>query len=296
MLFHLWFLVAMSMVMPTISLLPVLIYPSKRTESTETSITKFRSIPSTSFQDLSYCLWVKVNHLLGAAILHYDVPDRGGLGLTLQEEYGFVKLKTVDLLFDYHSPHIPGRWRHFCVVYDSGIEGVTVYMDGIVTFEKLGVTALVDTQFHPDLLQHVSVGKGGDRFSQQFNGEFSKLMVWRRVLGREEVQREWECKEVDTEGLVLDWLTVDMERGDTVMMAVREVNCPSELIDDSEELVGFGQRVKFEDAATTCLALGGRQEVPGREEEVLAIRDKFRNFKEDCNNKFWVPIRQDRGR
>ena len=293
MLFHLLFLLMVTMVDPTTSILPVLIYPSKRSESTETSITKFRSIPSSSFQDVSYCLWVSVNHLVGAAILHYDLPDRGGLGLTLQEEYGFVKLKTVDLLFDYHSPHIPGRWRHFCVVYDSAIEGVTVYMDGKVTFEKLGVTALADTQFHQDLLQHVSVGKSGNTFSQQFNGKFSKLMVWRRVLGREEVEKEWECQEVDTEGLVLDWGKVEMERGDTVMMVVREVNCPSQLVEESEELVGFGQRVKFEDAATTCLALGGRQEMPGREEEVVEIRDKFSHFKEDCNNKFWVPIRQD---
>ena len=146
-MYHLLILVLVIMVGPTISLLPVLIYPSKRNGNTETSITKFRSLPPTTLHSLSYCVWVKVNHLMGAKILDYSLADRKGLGLTLQEEYGFVEIKNVDLLFDYHSPHTPHRWRHFCVVYDSAREGVTVYMDGIVTFEKIGVTALTKTLF-----------------------------------------------------------------------------------------------------------------------------------------------------
>ena len=251
------FLVLVSLVQSTITLLPVLIYPSKRTDSTETSITKFKSPPSTIFHDLSFCFWVKVNHLVGAKIIHYELNDTKGFGFTLQEEYGFLNLKVVDLLFDYHTPHIPDRWRHFCTVYDSAVEGVTVYMDGQVTFEKIGVTALAGTEFHKNLLEHVSIGKGGGSFSQQFNGEFSQLMVWERALGMEEVEREGMCEVGDTEGLVLDWRKMEMERGDTVMMVNMEVNCPSKLWEETEKVVGFGQRRKFEDAETVCLGLGG---------------------------------------
>ena len=116
--YSLLFLVLGSLVESTISLLPVLIYPSKRTDSTETSTTKFKSVPSTKFVDLSFCFWVKVNHLAGAKIIQYELNDTKGFGITLQEDYGFVNLKVVDLLFDYHTPHIPHRWRHICVVYD----------------------------------------------------------------------------------------------------------------------------------------------------------------------------------
>jgi hypothetical protein len=123
------FLLLVSLVQSTIALLPLLIYPSKRTDSTETSFTKFKSPPSTIFHDLSFCFWVKVNHLMGAKMLHYELNDTKGFGFTLQEEYGFLNLKVVDLLFDYHTPHIPDRWRHFCTFYDSAVEGVTVYMD-----------------------------------------------------------------------------------------------------------------------------------------------------------------------
>ena len=293
-----FFLILMveSMMLSTMSLLPVLIYPGKRTDSTKTSVTKFISIPSTKFVDLSFCFWVKVNHLVGAKILHYELNDTQGFGFTLQEEYGFVNLKTVDLLFDYHSPHIPDRWRHFCVVYDSVVEGVTVYMDGIVTFEKVNVTGLVGSKFHENLLQYVSIGKGGESFSQQLNGEFSKLMVWNKVLGRDEVKREWECVKGESNGLVLDWNTVKMERGDTVMMIKKNVNCPTSLGREKSEVIGFGQRVKFEAASASCLALGGEQVVPLGEEEVVRISEGFQDFKKDCDNKFWVPVRQQGGR
>ena len=138
---------------------------------------------------------------MGAKVINYELNDTKGFGITLQEKYGFVNLKVVDLLFDYNTPHIPDRWRHFCAVYDSAVESVTIYMDGKVTFEKIGVTALAGTEFHEDLLEHISVGRGGGGFSQQFNGEFSLFMVWGRVIGREEVEREWKCGEGDTDGL-----------------------------------------------------------------------------------------------
>ena len=75
-----------------------------------------------------------------------------------------------------------------------------------------------------------------------------------------------------------------------------EVNCPSQLGEETEKVVGFGQRRKFEDAETVCLGLGGRQEAPGQEEEVVKISERFGDFMEDCHNKFWVPVRQEEGR
>ena len=57
-------------------------------------------------------------------------------------------------------------------------------------------------------------------------------------------------------------------------------------------LVGFGQRLKFDEAETACLALGGRHEPPQGEEEVERIKGRFGGFKEMCNSKFWVPVRQ----
>ena len=275
----------------TISLLPVLIYPTKRTESTETSFTKFKSLPTFKMQDLSFCFWVKVNHLVGAKVINYELNDTKGFGITLQEKYGFVNLKVVDLLFDYNTPHIPDKWRHYCVVYDSAVEGVTVYIDGKVTFEKIGVTALAGSKFHDDLLEHVSVGKGGGSFSQQLNGEFSQLMVWGRAIGTEEVESVWGCDWV-REGLVLDWSTVSMEMGDTVRMVEMEVKCPSQLELETETVVGFGHRLKFAEAQTACLSLGGRQEPPIGLETVDQIRDRFGQFQEDCNGKYWVPVMQ----
>ena len=292
---HLLSILLVSLVGSTISLLPVLIYPSKRTDSTETSATKFKSLPSTTFVDLSFCFWVKVNHLVGAKVINYDLNDTKGIGLTLQEDYGFLNLKTVDLLFDYNTPHIPGRWEHFCVVYDSAVEGVTIYMDGIVTFEKVGVTALAGTEFSENLLDHVSVGKGGGGFPQQLNGEFSQFMVWGRVIDKGEVEREFTCETV-VKGLVLDWRTVKMEIGDTVQIVEMDVSCPSELEGDAETLVSFGQRMKFSEAETACRALGGRQEAPAGEKDLKQIKESFGNFEEDCNSKFWVPVRQEGAR
>ena len=114
--------------------------------------------------------------------------------------------------------------------------------------------------------------------------------------GSEEVERELRCEEGDTEGLVVDWKAVEMELGNTVMMVNMDMNCPSHLGEDEENLIGFGQRVKFEKAAVACLALGGSQEVPSGEKEVVGISERFGDFKEDCHNKFWVPVRQEQGR
>ena len=285
----------LTMLVSTNSLFPVLIYPNKRTDSTETSITKFKAPSSSTLLDLSFCFWVKVSHIIGAKLIHYELNDTKGFGITLQENYGFVNLKVVDLLFDYRTLHIPDRWTHFCTVYDSSVESITVYMNGKVTFEKV-VPALAGTEFHENLLEHISVGRGSAGFSQQFNGEFSQFMVWGRAIGEKEVGREIRCEEGEREGLVLDWMTVKMEIGDTVMMEETEVECPTELNGETETLVGFGQRLKFEEANTACLGFGGRQEPPGGEKEVVMIKERFGEFKDDCNNKFWVPVKQQKGR
>ena len=65
---------------------------------------------------------------MGAKVLNYELNDTKGFGFTLQEHYGFLNLKIVDLLFDYNSPHVPDKWSHFCVAYDSSVESVTYYL------------------------------------------------------------------------------------------------------------------------------------------------------------------------
>ena len=112
----------------------------------------------------------------------------------------------------------------------------------------------------------------------------------------EEVENELGCKELGKEGLELDWRTVKMERGDTVMMKEMEAGCPSGLEEDTETLVGFGKRLKFGEAEIACLALGGRWEPPQGEEEVMMIKESLGGFKEMCDSKFWVPIRKQQGR
>jgi hypothetical protein len=288
--------VMLSLLVSTSSLFPVLIYPSKRTDSTETSSTKFKSMSSTRVVDLSFCFWVKVNHLLGAKVLNYELKDTKGFGFTLQEHYGFLNLKIVDLLFDYNSPNVPDKWSHFCVAYDSSVESVTIYMNGKVTFEKHGLDALAGIEFHENLLSHVTVGTGGGGFSQPFNGEFSQFMVWNKVIRQEDVEREMGCGGVGKEGLELDWKTVNMERGNTVLMKDMEAGCPSAVDEDTESLAGFSQRVKFDEAGTACLALGGRQDPPTGEEEVKKISESLGGLKDMCNSKFWVPVRQQNGR
>ena len=112
----------------------------------------------------------------------------------------------------------------------------------------------------------------------------------------EDVEKEMECREVEKEGLELNWRTLKMERGDTVMMKEIEAGCPSALYEDTETLVGFGKRLKFGEAEIACLALGGRWEPPQGEEEVIMIKESLGGFKEMCDSKLWVPIRKQQGR
>ena len=36
-------------------------------------------------------------------------------------------MKSVDLLFDYLTPSLPRRWRHFCVVYKEQGQSASVF-------------------------------------------------------------------------------------------------------------------------------------------------------------------------
>ena len=60
--------------------------------------------------DLSYCFWIKLDNLRTAKILHEGPNNKQGFGFKLQKNYGFIKLKNVDLLFDYNFLHVPNRW------------------------------------------------------------------------------------------------------------------------------------------------------------------------------------------
>jgi len=279
----------------TFSLSSVLVFPNKRKESTETSFTRF-NVEKSPIEDLSFCFWLKVNHLVGAKVLHYELKDSQGIGFTLQEEYGFLKLKTIDLLFDYNSPHVPDKWSHWCVLYDSHEQHVTMYMNGKITFSKEKVTALEGSEFHDELLSHILVGMPGGDFSQPFNGEFTRFMVWNVLIDQNEVERQMNCEEGEIEGLILDWRTVTIVRGSTVMMKQMEEECPSKSGTVHEILNGFTERIKFEEAETACQALGGKAKAPENEAEIEKIRNIFTGLKEFCNSKFWVPFRRQTGR
>jgi len=135
---------------------------------------------------------------------------------------------------------------------------------------------------------------GGGKFSQQLSGEFTGLMIWKRVLENNEVKKQFECKKVNADGLGIDWRKVELQRGESVMLIEREIECPVEA--NEEIILGFGQRVKWGEAETACKSLGGKQDLPSSREEMYQIKDKFKSFLEECNNKFWLPISQIDGR
>ena len=62
-----------------------------------------------SFSDLSFCFWIKLDNLRRGDLLKYELKNKQGFGFALQQQYGFVNLKNVDLLFDYNFYHVPKR-------------------------------------------------------------------------------------------------------------------------------------------------------------------------------------------
>lgn len=248
-----------SFLSPSCSSLQVLVFSTEKSDNLTTSTARFISPPPTNFSDVSFCFWIKLNNLRGTKVLHYDLNDSHGLGFTLQEHYGFIKLKNIDLLFDYLTPALPRRWRHFCTTYSAERQSVAVYLDGRVTFSREGLEVVEDTEFQPSLLTHLSWGDGKERFGQPVSGELSVGRVWSRVLGEEEVVEEAGCREVDREGLQVDWQVGGLERGESVLAVEREGDCPLYLDEGEERLVGFSDRVSFMEAGVACMGLGGRQ-------------------------------------
>ena len=58
---------------------------------------------------MSFCFWFKVDNLKSAKILNFNTNEKKGFRLTVQEHYGFLNLKNVDLLFDYNFAHVPDK-------------------------------------------------------------------------------------------------------------------------------------------------------------------------------------------
>merc|ERR1719431_10132 len=135
--------------------------------------------PATNLTDLSACLWVSLATLRGQKVLSYRLEGSGGVGLSLLEEYGFVRVKSVDLLFDYLEPLVPRRWNHFCLVYREGEQAIAVYQGGRRTFLKEGLQVLEGTPFHPALLEHITLGSQG---KQELEGEVTLARVWTTAL------------------------------------------------------------------------------------------------------------------
>ena len=53
----------------------------------------FLNPPSTNFSDVSFCVWVKLETLNRNPVVAFDLNETSGLGLFLQEDYGFIKVK-----------------------------------------------------------------------------------------------------------------------------------------------------------------------------------------------------------
>ena len=102
--------------------------------------------------------------------------------------------------------------------------------------------------------------------------------------------------QVETTGLVLDWRRVEIYRGENVMMTSLETLCPASLNDDKHTIVGFEYKKMFTDFVSLCRGLGATELVPKSQEDLKMIIDSFEDFSGNCNNKFWVPVRQRRGR
>ena len=148
--------------------LRVLVYPSSKEGINAT--TSFKDVPDTpNLEDLSFCVWTKVANLLAKKVVFYKLMDSQGIGLTLEQDYGFVKIKTIDLLFKFVSPHIPNKWYHWCIVYKgNNLQNVDVFMNGKRTFSQKDLTVLKGIRFNSQLLKYIQLGRP-DKY--MFQGE-----------------------------------------------------------------------------------------------------------------------------
>ena len=69
-------------------------------------------------------------------------------------QYKPPKIKSVDLLFDFRTPALPRRWRHFCVVYKEAGQSATVYqvIDGNEDKDDNGTVPCEKYIFSPTVL------------------------------------------------------------------------------------------------------------------------------------------------
>ena len=80
------------------------------------------------------------------------------------------------------------------------------------------------------------------------------------------------------------------------MMTSLETLCPASLNDDKHTIVGFEYKKMFPDYVSLCRGLGATELVPRSQDDLKRIIDSFEDFSGNCNNKFWVPVRQRGGR
>ena len=80
------------------------------------------------------------------------------------------------------------------------------------------------------------------------------------------------------------------------MMTSLETLCPADLNDDKHTIVGFEDKKMFPDYVSLCRGLGATELVPRSQEDLKMIINSFEDFSGNCNNKFWVPVRQRGGR
>jgi len=258
----------------------------------------FLNPPSTNFTDVSFCVWVKVDNLKRDSVLSFDLNETSGLGLALQENYGFIKVKSVDLLFDYRTPALPRRWRHFCVVYKEEGQSATVFQEGVEVLKRENLTVLDGVDFHPELLSHLSWGAAG-RTSKELRGELTLGRVWGRALEPQEVIEEATCSGGASEPIV-DWpigaeVLQLLQRGAGVLAVEKEGSCPLEWGEGEQRLVGFSQRLKFDEAAVKCKGLGGTQVTPTSVADLEEMRESFPDIKK-CSSNVFVPIKRQNGR
>ena len=94
-------------------------------------------------------------------------------------------------------------------------------------------------------------------------GELTLGRVWGRALQPHEISQEASCSGVAAQPLV-DWpigaeVLQLLQRGAGVLAVERKGSCPLEWGEGEHKLVGFSQRVKFQEAGVMCKGLGGSQ-------------------------------------
>jgi len=294
------FLLLLLFLPPPISSLHVLIFPSGRLGNLATPSATFLNPPSTNFSDVSFCVWVKLDTLKRNPVLAFDLNETSGLGLALQEDYGFIKIKSVDLLFDFRTPALPRRWRHFCVVYKEAGQSATVYQEGKLVFRRENLTVLDGVDFHPELLSHLSWGETETlKKTVRPQKELTLGRVWGRALQPEEVIQEATCSG-GAAGPLVDWpagaeVLQLLHRGAGVLAVEKEGSCPLQWEDGEQRLVGFSQRLKFHEAGVKCKGLGGTQVTPTSVSDLEEMRESFPDIKK-CSSNVFVPIKRQNGR